>query len=103
MGFLYMIGLQIMGSMVLSALGLISMGFVALVGMGSYFVGGVIVGKRSPGKTIKEPAIAAVLAVALNLLLSGNFNIMFLIFGSMIPFFSALAGGYVGEKWQGTI
>ncbi len=102
-GLLYILGLQIMGDALVSARGVESPYVGELVSLIAFFVGGVLVGKHSPDKTIKEPAIAAVIAVAILLLISGEFSLQSFIFGSILPFLFALLGGYIGEKWQGTI
>lgn len=58
----------------------------------SYFVGGVIIGKKSPGRTIIEPGIASAIAS----LFPGISGL-----GILISFLMGVAGGYMGEKWQG--
>lgn len=102
-GLLYILGLQVMGDALLTARGAASPLMEQLVSLLAFFIGGVMVGKHSPGKTIKEPAIAAVLAVAILLILKQGFTSATFIRGSALPFIFALAGGYAGEKWQGTI
>ncbi len=57
----------------------------------SYFVGGVIIGKKSPGRTIIEPGIASAIAS----FLPGISGL-----GIIVSFLMGVAGGYVGEKWQ---
>ncbi len=59
----------------------------------SYFAGGIIIGKKSPGKTIIEPGIASAIAS----LFPGISGL-----GILISFLMGVAGGYVGEKWQGS-
>lgn len=59
----------------------------------SYFAGGIIIGKKSPGKTIIEPGIASAIAS----LFPGISGL-----GIVISFIMGVAGGYVGEKWQGS-
>jgi len=71
----------------------------------SFAVTGFIVGYKSPGETLKEPAIAGLLAVLLDwvflkyfisLRVPGMYLIMGLILGCMISFF----GAWLGEKYQ---
>jgi ABC-type transport system involved in multi-copper enzyme maturation permease subunit len=57
----------------------------------SYFAGGVIIGKKSPGRTIIEPGIASAIAS----FLPGISGL-----GIIVSFLMGVAGGYVGEKWQ---
>ena len=64
----------------------------------AFAVGGFIVGRKSTAKTILEPAIAAALAVAVGLLLSGNFTIGNILAGGLVPFFAGLLGGWLGER-----
>ena len=64
----------------------------------AFAVGGFIVGRKSTAKTILEPAIAAALAVAVGLLLSGNFTVGNILAGGLVPFFAGLLGGWLGER-----
>lgn len=72
----------------------------ALLNFLAFVVGGFIVGVKSAGRTILEPAIAAALAVALALLLSGGFTVGNLIAGGLVPFLAGLLGGWLGERRQ---
>ena len=67
-----------------------------------FAVGGFIVGVRSAGRTIIEPGISAALAVLVALLISSNFTVLNLIAGGVMPFVAGLAGGWLGERRQGT-
>lgn len=66
-----------------------------------YFVGGYITGRLSPGITIREPAIGAVIISVLGGLFdSGRFHglgVIWIIIGSVIAYFCALAGAKMGE------
>jgi hypothetical protein len=75
----------------------------ALVGVLAFAIGGFIVGARSPGKTILEPGLAAAIAVALSLAFQGQFNILTMVVGGVVPFLAGVGGGWLGEKLQGTI
>lgn len=82
---------------------------VGLVAFVSFFVGGLLCGYFSPGETVREPALAAVVAVVLNSLviigmaggpLPASIYIGFGVTAG-VGFAMALAGAYVGEKLQG--
>lgn len=76
------------------------LGFAALLNFLAFVVGGFIVGVKSAGRTILEPAIAAALAVVIGLLISGNFSVGNMIAGGLVPFLAGLLGGWLGEKRQ---
>ncbi|MDY0004151.1 MAG: zinc ribbon domain-containing protein [Polyangia bacterium] len=82
----------------------------------SFFVGGILVGRMSAGVTLKEPAAAGAVAclivffVAKNFVWAGTqgyrvFDVQVGYLVLMLPLCVGLAyvGGWVGEKWQGTI
>jgi len=73
----------------------------ALIGFLSYAIGGYIVGVRSAGRTILEPAIAAAVAVVIGLLITGQFTVPNLVAGAVVPFLAGLLGGWLGERRQG--
>jgi hypothetical protein len=54
------------------------------------------------GRTIIEPGISAAIAVLIGLLISGNFTVINLIAGGVIPFVAGVVGGWLGERRQGT-
>ena len=66
----------------------------------AFVIGGYIVGIKSSGKTIIEPAAAAAISVTISLVLSGNLNIAYLLTAGFIPFLAGLLGGWLGEKKQ---
>ncbi len=66
----------------------------------AFAAGGYIVGLKSAGRTIWEPAIAAAVSVAFVLLLSGNFSAGNVLGGGLVPFLAGLGGGWLGEKRQ---
>ena len=70
----------------------------ALVSFLSFAVGGYIVGTRSPGRTIVEPGISALIAVAISLLIGGAFTLGGLFAGGLVPFLAGLLGGWYGER-----
>ena len=72
----------------------------AVLSIVSFALGGYIVAVRSAGRTILEPGVSAAIAVALALLLGGNFSLSSLLIGGLVPFFAGLFGGWVGERRQ---
>ena len=74
------------------------MAVAAALNFFAFVVGGFIVGKKSAERTILEPAIAAAVAVAVGLLLSGNFTAGNLLAGGVVPFLAGLLGGWLGER-----
>lgn len=68
----------------------------------AFAVGGFIVGVKSAGRTIIEPGISAAIAVLIGLLIAGNFSIVNLLVGGLVPFGAGVLGGWLGERRQGT-
>lgn len=115
-GLLIMLGLSIVASIVLAMVlgpqleGVTSpedinltsgqMTLAAVLNFLAFAVGGYIVGLKSAGRTILEPAIAAAIAVAGALLISGSFTLSALLVGGLVPFLAGLLGGWLGEKRQ---
>lgn len=85
--------------------------FVGIIAFVSFFVGGALIGRYSPGETIREPAVAAAIAVGFKCVenfrnIDGqNFTVVQWMIGSVlilvVGFGMALAGAWVGEKIQG--
>jgi MFS family permease len=69
----------------------------------AFAIGGFIVGLKSAGRTILEPGISAAIAVLIALLISGNFSIVNLFVGGVVPFIAGVLGGWLGERRQGTV
>lgn len=69
----------------------------------AFAIGGFIVGIKSSSRTILEPGISAAIAVLIALLISGNFGLVNLIAGGIVPFLAGVLGGWLGEKRQGTV
>jgi hypothetical protein len=78
----------------------VQVGLAALLNFLTFAVGGYIVGVKSAGRTIIEPAIAAAVAVAIALVLSGNLSVVNLVAGGLVPFLAGLLGGWLGERRQ---
>ena len=72
--------------------------FAAVLNFLAFVIGGFIVGIKSAGRTILEPAIAAALAVAIALLLTGVFTLGNLVAGGLEQFLPGLLGGWLGER-----
>ena len=69
----------------------------------AFAIGGFIVGLKSTGRTILEPGISAAIAVVIALLISGNFTLVNLLAGGLVPFIAGVLGGWLGERRQGTV
>jgi hypothetical protein len=82
-----------------------TLAIVALVAFGAFFGGGLVVAYFSPGDTIKEPAIAATLAIAFNQVYSlsqgAPFSLLGVAIAVVLGYAFALAGAKVGERLQG--
>jgi predicted DNA repair protein MutK len=84
---------------------------IGIVAFGSFFVGGLLIGLFSPGETIREPALAAGIAVLINARMSftkvdsHSFTFTDWMIGTLISVVlglaMGLAGGWIGEKMQG--
>ena len=75
---------------------------VAVVNILVFAVGGFIVGVKSIGRTIIEPGISAAIAVLIGLVISGNFTIVNLLVGGVVPFLAGVVGGWLGERQRRT-
>jgi hypothetical protein len=74
----------------------------------SFVITGFLVGYKSPGVTLKEPAVAGLLAVLLDwvylrYIISLRVPAMYLIVGLLIGFMISLFGAWLGEKYQQSI
>lgn len=79
--------------------------FVLIIAVLSYFVGGVIVGRLSPGVTTREPGVASLVAIAINLvittIMTGKFpGMLGLFIAAGLGYGLGFLGGKVGEAWQ---
>jgi hypothetical protein len=80
--------------------------YVIIISLISYFAGGVITGRLSPGVTCKEPGLASILAVVLNGAIgAATTGIMpavpYLLVAFGIGYGFGYLGGKLGEAWQG--
>jgi hypothetical protein len=69
----------------------------------AFAIGGYIVGVKSAGRTILEPGISAAVAVLIALLIAGNFSVVNIIAGGIVPFLAGVLGGWLGERRQATV
>lgn len=112
-GMLFIVGANVLAYLALGGViddlvqrqGRVLTGAALMVGvaLSLYFVGGVIVGRMSDGRTVKEPAVAAVLSLVLIVVLqffAGMINIVGLVVGAPFCFGVAYLGGLAGERWQ---
>ncbi len=81
-----------------------------LMHLGSFFLGGILVGLLSPGVRLLEPAVGAFVSVLLVFLWAVfmpyswfHFDLSKIVVGGGIAFGLGLAGAYSGEKWMGNI
>lgn len=80
-------------------------GLLVALGAGllaSFFIGGVVIGRLSKGRTIVEPGLAACLASSGLLLVTGALESGFAAALCSAPVLAllAMAGGWLGERWQ---
>ena len=73
---------------------------LAFVNFLTFVIGGFIVGVKSTGRTILEPGISAAIAVVIALLLLGNFSVVNMLAGGLVPFAAGVLGGWLGERRQ---
>ena len=66
----------------------------------AFLIGGYIVGVKSVGRTILEPGISAAIAVVIALIVSGNFTVLNLLGGGLVPFLAGVLGGWLGDRRQ---
>lgn len=81
-----------------------------LMHLGSFYLGGVLVGLLSPGIRLAEPAVGAFASVAIVFLISFfmptwyyRFDLFRMSVGGVIALLLALAGAYLGERLMGNV
>lgn len=110
------VGVSVLVFMVTSALLKIVFGIFGILTLGigfilffvlkpvTYFIGGYITGYLSPGITIKEPAIGAIIVVIIDTIFDvrriGSGRFIWIILTGCVAYFIALAGAKLGEKKQ---
>ena len=102
---------QLLISVIFFVLGILTLGIGFLLFFilkpVAYFVTGIITGYLSPGLTIREPAIGAiviaVLSLVFELMRQGESRIIGIIVVGVIAYFVAIAGAKIGERLQGNV
>lgn len=100
---------QLAVSVILFIVGLLTLGigFILFIFLKpiAYFITGIVTGYLSPGITIKEPAIGAIVIAVLSLIWEivkdGDGKIISTIIVGVIAYFVALTGAKIGERIQG--
>ena len=80
--------------------------FILLVFFPAFYGGGLLIAYFSPGNTIKEPAIAATVAILFNQIYTHTregavVNVTGIVISVVLAYAFALAGAKLGEKLQG--
>ncbi len=99
---------QVALSIVFGLFGLITLGFgfllFVIVKPLTYFLGGIATGRFSPGITIREPAIGAVVVSVAGVIFDASRSsvgsILWMIVSGAVAFLLALAGAQIGERMQ---
>jgi hypothetical protein len=105
-GVIVCFALNILFVFILSKLFLIHIFKFAFVGfVVSFVVAGFIVGFKSPGVTLKEPAVAGLLAVILDwiylkFIITLSIPTMYLVIGLIMGLMISFLGAWLGEKYQ---
>lgn len=98
--------IQVLLSVVFGVFGLLTLGFgfvlFLILKPLTYFIGGIVTGRMSPGVTIREPAIGAVIVSVAGIIFdagrSGGGRVLWMIVSGIIAFLLALAGAQIGER-----
>ena len=74
----------------------------------SFVVTGFVVGYKSPGETLREPAVAGILSVILDwaflrFVISLTVPMSYLVVGLLMGFMISLFGAWLGEKYQESV
>ena len=84
---------------------MLSLRIELILSLGSFFLGGLVVGLISPGRRLMEPAIAAAISVVLTFMISFFTPLMFvqasvsrMLIGGAVAFIVALWGADLGER-----
>ena len=100
--------IQVALSVIFGVFGFLTLGFgfvlFVILKPLTYFIGGIVTGRMSPGLTIREPAVGAVIISVLGIVFdaaraSGG-RVLWMIVSGIIAFFLALAGAQIGERTQ---
>jgi hypothetical protein len=107
-GVIILLVVQFALSLVFGIFGLLTLGFgfllFAILKPVAYFLGGLLTGYVSPGITIREPAIAAVIVAVAGILFdagrTGAGTVLLMIISVVIALVLAVAGAQIGERMQ---
>ncbi len=99
---------QVVLSVVFGVFGLLTLGFgfllFLIVKPLTYLLGGIATGYFSPGITIREPAVGAVIVSVVGIIFDASRSsggaILWMIISGVVAFFLALAGAQIGERMQ---
>ena len=102
--------IQVVLSVIFGIFGLLTLGFgfvlFLVVKPLTYFIGGIVTGRMSPGITIREPAIGAVVISVLGIIFDSTRapggRVLWMIVAGVLAFLLALAGAQIGERMQRT-
>ena len=105
---LIFLAIQVVLSIVFGVFGILTLGFgfllFVIVKPLTYFLGGIATGLLSPGITIREPAVGAVIVSVLGIIFdasrSSGGRVVWMIVSGVIAFLLALAGAQIGERRQ---
>lgn len=107
-GLVILLAVQFALSIAFTLFGLLTLGFgfilFLLLKPLAYFLGGILTGYVSPGITIREPAVAALIVSVIGVVFDVNRTVGGRIFGVIISgavaLVLAIAGAQIGEKMQ---
>lgn len=107
-GVAILLAVQLALSIAFGLLGLMTLGFGFVLFLvlkpATYFLGGLLTGYVSPGITIREPAVAAVIVAVVGVLFdatrSAGGKLLGIILASVLALILAIAGAQIGERLQ---
>ncbi len=99
---------QVVLNVVFTVFGILTLGFgfllFVIVKPVTYLIGGMVTGYLSPGVTLREPAIGAVVVAVGGTVFDATRarpgNVLWMIVAGVIAFVVALAGARIGEQMQ---
>jgi hypothetical protein len=108
LGLIILLAVQAALSLAFGLLGLLTLGFgfilFVVLKPVTYFLGGMLTGYVSPGITIREPAIAAIIAAVAGVLFdagrSAGGRLIGIIISGAVALVLAIAGAQIGERMQ---
>lgn len=109
-GLVILLAVQLALSIAFTVLGVVTLGFgfimFVVLKPVTYFLGGLLTGYVSPGITIREPAVAAVIVAVVGVIFdagrSTGGRLLGLIISSVLALILAIAGAQIGERMQRT-